>query len=62
MANFEKQEALTEEKAKAEELLQELLEVVADNFIATYETEGNSFIMRIANGQRFRVSVEEVVR
>lgn len=49
-----------EEQAKVSELFKEVLEVITDTFVATYEVEGNSMIMRIPNGQKFRISVEGV--
>ena len=49
-----------EQKAKAEDLFEELVEVITDSFVATYETEGNALIMRIPSGQKFRIAVEEV--
>lgn len=47
-------------KAKAEDLIKEILEVVADTFVATYEVEKNSIIMRIPNGQLFCIAVNEI--
>lgn len=41
-------------------LFKELLEVITDTFIATYEEEENSMIMRLVSGKRFRISVEEL--
>lgn len=49
-----------EQKAKAEDLFEELVEVITDSFVATYETEANAMIMRIPSGQKFRIAVEEV--
>lgn len=60
MEETERKEVLTAEKAKAEDLFQELLEVIEDTFIATYEVEKCALVMRIPNGQRFRVSVQEI--
>ena len=60
MNEKQEQKVLTTEKAKAEDLFQELTEVITDSFVAAYETEGNALIMRIANGQKFRIAVEEV--
>lgn len=44
----------------AKMLLDELTEVITDTFVATYEVAENALIMRIPNGQRFSVSVEEI--
>lgn len=60
MNENQEQTVLTTEKAKAEDLFQELAEVITDSFVATYETEGNALIMRIPSGQKFRIAVEEV--
>ena len=48
------------EKTKTEDLFQELTEVITDSFVATYKTEENALIMKISNGQKFRISVEEL--
>lgn len=48
--------------AKVEDLFQELAKVVAENFVATYEVnEGNVLVMKIPNGQKFQITVEEKV-
>ena len=49
-----------EQETSAENLFKELLEVVTDTFIATYEVEGNSMVMKIVCGKKFRISVEEL--
>lgn len=49
-----------EYRAQPKELLQELSEVIADTFVGTYQMDDNSLIMRIPNGQAFRIIVEEV--
>lgn len=51
---------IIEKKAKVSDLFKEVLEVITDTFVATYEVEENSLIMRIPNGQKFRISVEGV--
>lgn len=48
-----------EKQAKVSDLFQEIVEVITDTFVATYEIECNSIIMRIVNGQKFRITVEE---
>lgn len=60
MNKNQEQKAVTEEKAKAEDLFEELVEVITDSFLATYEREENALIMRIPSGQKFRIAVEEV--
>ena len=47
-------------RAKAEDLLNELTSVMRSAFIAIYEKEEKSVIMRLVNGQRFRVTVDEL--
>ena len=47
-------------KAKVEDLFAEIVEVIKNNFVAIYQTQANALIMRIPNGQKFRVIVEEV--
>ncbi len=49
-------------RAKVENLFQEILELVRNSFIGTYETQDHSIIMRIPNGQKFRISVEEIAQ
>lgn len=43
-----------------EKVFQEIVTVIKDGFVATYQTENNALIMRIVNGQKFRITVEEV--
>ena len=51
---------MEEKKAKVEELFQELVRVIAENFVATYEfEEENVLTMRIPNGQQFQIAVQE---
>ena len=47
-------------KATAKDLFDKLAEVMAETFVATYEKGDNVLIMRIVNGQKFRISVEEM--
>ena len=49
-----------ESEASVEELTEEIVSVIKKSFVAIYEREGNSLIMRIPNGQKFRISVEEL--
>ena len=48
-----------ENKAKAEDLFEELVEVITDTFVATYKRQGTTLKMCIPNGQTFNISVEE---
>ena len=48
------------EKANARELLDALTKMVRETFVATYEKEENALIMRLINGQRFAISVQEI--
>ena len=49
-------------RAKVGDLFQEILELVRNSFIGTYKVEDTSIIMRIPNGQKFRISVEEITQ
>ena len=49
------------DKAKAGDLLQKLLELVRETLVATYEEKNGMIFMRIPNGQRFKILVEEVL-
>lgn len=61
MKGFTKAKTMKEqEKATTNEVLQSLLEVVSENLVAIYEVEERSIIMRILNGQKFRISIEEI--
>ena len=44
----------------AKMLFEELVEVIIGTFVATYESDGNTLIMRIPNGQKFSISVAEI--
>jgi len=48
----------TQVQAKVSDLFKEVVEVITDSFVATYEVKDNYLIMRIPNGQKFRISVE----
>ena len=48
----------TQVQAKVSDVFKEVVEVITDSFVATYEVKDNSLIMRIPNGQKFRISVE----
>lgn len=45
------------QEANATALFEELVEVITDTFIATYQKEGTSLIMQFVNGQKYRVTV-----
>lgn len=47
-------------RATAEEVFKRITEVIVNTFVATYEKENNRLFVRLPNGQRFRVEVEEV--
>lgn len=57
---FTKEEIGT--RAKVGDLFKELSELVRNSFIGTYEIKDTSIIMRIPNGQKFRISVEEIAQ
>ena len=44
----------------AETLLEEIAEVVAENFVAIYEKQGASLTIRSVGGKTFRMTVEEI--
>ena len=48
------------EKANVKDLFAELVEVITDSFVATYETENCSLIMKTLSGQKFCITVEEI--
>lgn len=47
-------------KAKAEDLFEKLAKVITEEFVATYERKDLALLMRIPNGQTFKITVEEV--
>ncbi len=47
-------------KATAEELFEKLAKVITEEFVATYERKDLALLMRIPNGQMFKITVEEV--
>ena len=52
---------IEEKKAGVNELFEEVVEVITDTFVATYQKEGTSLIMRFVNGQKYRLTVQEEV-
>ena len=53
-------EKQNEKMAKAEELFEKLAKVITEEFVATYQKDGLSLLMRIPNGQTFKITVEEI--
>ena len=51
---------MEKEKANVGELFDALTEIVRETFVATYEKEENTLVMRLVNGQRFAISVQEL--
>lgn len=65
MEKTEEKNVLTKEikdqRAGVNELFEEVVEVITDSFVATYQREGTSLIMRFVNGQKYRLTVQEEV-
>ena len=51
---------MEKQKANAKELTNEAVELFRENFVATYEREENACIMRLPNGQKFKISRAEI--
>ena len=50
-----------EKKASASALFEEVASLIVENFVATYQKDGeNVLVMRLPNGQQFKISVEEM--
>ena len=49
-----------EKMAKAEDLFEKLAKVITEEFVATYKRKDLALLMRIPNGQTFKITVEEV--
>ena len=50
-----------EKKASVGVLFEEVASLIVENFVATYQKDGeNTLIMRLPNGQQFKISVEEM--
>lgn len=47
-----------EQETNANGLFEEVVEVITDTFIATYQKEGTSLIMQFINGQKYRLTVQ----
>ena len=48
-------------KVAVQELFKELAGTIAELYVAIYEKQDNSLIMRLLNGQKFKITVEEMV-
>ena len=54
-------EVLTEKqecKPTANDAFEKIAEVIRENFVATYEKDGCTLIMRLPSGQKFKITVE----
>ena len=50
-----------EKRASVSALFEEVTSLIVENFVATYQKDGeNTLIMRLPNGQQFKISVEEM--
>ena len=58
--NKEEQKDKKKKRVETKELFEEIVGVVKDNFVAIYETEQSTLIIRMLNGQNFRLSLEEI--
>lgn len=58
--NKEEQKDKKKKRVETKELFEEIVGVVKDNFVAIYETEQSTLIIRMLNGQKFRLSLEEI--
>ena len=54
-----KNEVESEYKATAEYLFGEVAELIRNNFVATYEKQGCTLIMRIPSGKTFTITVQD---
>ena len=52
---------IKEQRAGVNVLFEEVVEVITYSFVATYQREGTSLIMRFVNGQKYRLTVQEEV-
>lgn len=48
------------QRANAGELMENLTDLIRHNFVATYGREEGALIMRLPNGQTFRIWAEEI--
>ena len=50
-----------EKRASVGVLFEEIASLIVESFVATYQKDGeNTLIMRLPNGQQFKISVEEM--
>ena len=50
-----------QKRASVGVLFEEVANLIVENFVATYQKDGeNALIMRLPNGQQFKISVEEM--
>ena len=50
-----------EKRASVGALFEEVASLIVENFVATCQKDGeNALIMRLPNGQQFKISVEEM--
>ena len=50
-----------EKRASVGVLFEEVASLIVENFVATQQNDGeNTLIMRLPNGQQFKISVEEM--
>ena len=57
---MEKNETM-KERATVEGLFCEITELIRNNFVATYQRMENILTMRLPNGQKFSVSIQEIL-
>lgn len=54
------EDAKTEPPFPASDLLQEIAPLLVDYFVAEPETQENALVLKFPNGQKFRLSAEEI--
>lgn len=59
--NIADKSAIEEKNFTACDLLQEIIPLIKDYFIGSFEIESNSISMQFLNGQKFRLTAGEVV-
>ena len=52
--------ALIEEPIKANDLLAEILPLIEECIIADFELAAEGIVMKMLNGQKFKITVEEI--
>ena len=48
-----------QKKSTAEELLEEIGRIVAENFVAIYERDGQDLVIRSVGGEKFRLTLRK---